>query len=652
MLHHHPLRTDHAKAFAAGEQASVAVSSALVLPALLGIAGLAIEYGDALVTRAETQRVADLAAHAGIVAYGRSADAESVTRAARNVAYLNGVSPEGTVVSFDASGAAGPVVRVTITTQRPLVLSQMVAARHSLDVTVRSAATIEQGQPACVQALDPMGSGVTLSDGTAITAADCAVASNAAVTASGGSSIVTEKLYHDSDTAPEITGGASLRTPDGGTAQIIRAATPDPFADHSAVALSQSRLAMVAAMPSAQRPIVATGQNIDFGSTPAVTQQQAAAVGCVADLSGKTWNFACPSGGVVHLGNLTIGGGLNLNFATDGPANTTFSFSGHVRNSGATMRFGPATYQMAGGFSSTGGTTTLFDAGTFQIGRASVPCDTVPGYSICNTATMTVQGPSRFELEGGVRTTDGATLTLGTGDDNSFRIGAAANGEALTVDGGAHLFLGDPTGADNKFELVGHTRTEGGSCLSIGAAANHDIAGHFDLSGGVTFGQGVYTIDGYLHLGAVAGGSVWCQDAMVSLRAIGASFVLSGKGLHSNNQNCNGYAAFCASSGYDSMRLVAPSSGPYADIAVIGPLSPTVTAGATFSGGAFGSQISGAFYVPNGPILLTGGAGASSAGEGCFQLVGASVTLEGGTSTTSDCVSGNAGGGAQVRLIE
>ncbi|PZX40691.1 putative Flp pilus-assembly TadE/G-like protein [Roseinatronobacter thiooxidans] len=184
------------------------------------------------------------------------------------------------------------------------------------------------------------------------------------------------------------------------------------------------------------------------------------------------------------------------------------------------------------------------------------------------------------------------------------------------------------------------------------AATNHDIAGHFDLSGGVTFGQGVYTIDGYLHLGAVAGGSVWCQDAMVSLRAIGVSFVLSGKGLHSNNQNCNGYAAFCASSGYDSMRLVAPSSGPYADIAVIGPLSPTVTAGATFSGGAFGSQISGAFYVPNGPILLTGGAGASSAGEGCFQLVGASVTLEGGTSTTSDCVSGNAGGGAQVRLIE
>jgi hypothetical protein len=107
----------------------------------------------------QAQRVADLAAHAGIVAYGRSADAESVPRAARNVSYLNGVSPEGTVVSFNAIGAAGPVVRVTITTQRPLVLSHMVAARHSLDVTVHSAATIEQGQPACAQALDPMGSG-------------------------------------------------------------------------------------------------------------------------------------------------------------------------------------------------------------------------------------------------------------------------------------------------------------------------------------------------------------------------------------------------------------------------------------------------------------------------------------------------------------
>ena len=118
---------------------------------------------------------------------------------------------------------------------------------------------------------------------------------------------------------------------------------------------------------------------------------------------------------MVHLGNLTIGGELSLNFATDGPADTTFSFAGHVRNSGATMRFGPATYQIAGGFSSTGGTTTLFDAGTFKNGRSSLPCDTVTGYGICNTATMTVQGPSRFELEGGICTTDGATLTLGTG---------------------------------------------------------------------------------------------------------------------------------------------------------------------------------------------------------------------------------------------
>jgi hypothetical protein len=88
---------------------------------------------------------------------------------------------------------------------------------------------------------------------------------------------------------------------------------------------------------------------------------------------------------------------------------------------------------------------------------------------------------------------------------------------------------------------------------------------------------------------------------MFSMRAIDVTFVLSGKGLHSNNQNCNCYAAFCASSGYDSMRLVAPSSSPYAKIAVIGPLSPTVTAGATFSGGAFGSQISGAFQTSCNP---------------------------------------------------
>lgn len=641
------------RAFAACEGGAVAVTGALALPALLGVAGLAIEYGDALVTRAETQRVADLAVHAAIVAHDKGGDAQAVRRAAWVVAELNGVSPDETQVSLEPDGSAGPVVRVTITTPRPLVLAQWVAASHSIDVTVRAAARLERNATACVQALDSAGTGITISGGTSITTSGCAVSSNATVTASGGARIVTETLTYDSNSAPSISGGASVVAPDGGAARIIRASAADPLAGHAGVALARARLTAAESMQAPEMPAVVSGQNIEFGWNPTLTQQQATALGCIATISGNTWTFGCPAGATVRLGDLTIGGGLNLDFGMSGTVDTTYSFSGSIKNTGMTMRFGPGMYDIARGITTGGGTTTTFAAGTFRIGRSTSWCGGSTGYSICNTATMSIDGPSVFELVGGVRNTAGATLALGSGTGNSFRFGPSTNGDALTLDGASITTLGDATGAGDRFQLVGNVVAGGGSCLSIGASTNHDMRGRLDLAGGVTFGSGLYAIDGYLHLGATAGGSVWCQGQSVSMHALSATFVISGKGVQTYNNNCNGLAAFCASSGYDSMRLVAPTTGPFAGLAVIGPLSPGVTAGASFGGGAFGSQISGAFYFPNGPITMSGGASAGGGvGEGCLQIVGASVTMGGGTASTSECVNSGASGNTSVRLIE
>lgn len=650
MFHHLQELAYPRKNFVLDEGASVAVTSALAIPALLGIAGLALEFGDALVTRAETQRVADLAVHAGVLAYARNGNTEEMELVARNVARLNGFDASATTVRLDQTSAAGPVVRVTITTPRPLLLSQLIAASHSVDVTVRSAAMLEEEAVSCIQALDAKGSGITMTGGTSITAEDCAVASNATVGLSEGASIVTRTLYYDSDTAPSITGGASVTSPDGGAASIIRAPAADPMAEHAALALAQSRLAHVAGLQPVIIPTVSSGPNIEFGWN-ANAEVQASAVGCSASRSGSTWSFACPSGATVNLGNLTIGGGLSLNFGTQGTADTTYNFSGFIRNTGEIMRFGPGTYTVARGIVTGGGTTTLFDAGTFRLGPSTASCDGATGHSICNTSTLAFGGPSTFEMAGGIRNSGGATLTLGAGVGNSFRIGKAANGAALRLEG--NTILGDATGAGNRFEVVGNIITGGGTCLSLGAAANHDIAGHLNLSGGVIFGSGVYTIDGYLHLGASQGGSVACWGESISMRALDVTLVLSGKGPLVSNQNCNGQAAFCAASGYDTMRLVAPKSGPFANLAVIGPLASGVTAGASFGGGASGSQISGAFYFPNGPILLTGGASAGSGTDGgCLQIIGATVTMDGGTATASDCNLGGATGGGRVRLIQ
>jgi len=529
----------------------------------------------------------------------------------------------------------------------------MISAEQSLDVTVRSAATLDHGQPACVQALDPDGTGVTLSGGTSITTKGCAVSSNAAVSLSGSSKVVTETLSYDSDTAPVITGGASVTAPDGGAAKILRASAPDLLADSTAVSLARSRLAMLAAMQPPAMPAVVSGPDIEFGYTVAATQKQAIAAGCTASLSGNTWAFACPSGGTVNLGNLTIGGGLGLEFALGGTPDTRYTFSGSIRNTGTTMRFGPGSYDIAGGVFAEGSSTTLFGAGTYRIGRAATSCGGAARYSICNTGTMVIGDAALIELEGGILNSSSLSLAPGTGQGNSFRIGPASNGDAMTLGGGSTTIFGDAIGTGRTFDVVGNIVTGASSCLSIGAAANHDIAGHLDLKGGVVFGSGLYTIDGYLHLGASGGGSTWCDGANISMKALGVTFILSGKGLVGSNQNCKGQSAFCASSGYDSMQIVPPSSGPFANIAVLGPLSPGVSAGAAFEGGAYGGQISGAFYFPNGPISLSGGASASGAAAGCLQMVGATVTLSGGTSIASECVmAAGSTGMAHVRMVE
>lgn len=649
MFHPQPTAAGLATRFARDSRASVAISSALALPVLLGVAGLAIEFGDALVTRAETQRIADLAAHAGILAYDQSADLANATQTVRNIASLNGVAPDGVVVQLDIASGAGPELRVTLTTPRPLILSRLIAGRSVLNVTAHATATLDQEEPACILALDPDGPGIIMDGSASITAEDCALASNATVTLRGGSRIVTETLSYDSDTAPQISGGATLVAPDGGNSRFVRAASPDPLADRAAIALARTRLEQVATLQPVAQAAVAPGPDIEFGWSSGTTEQQAEAIGCTASLSKRVWSLDCPSGGTIELGSVTIGGGLSLDFATAGSPDTNYVFSGSIRNTGNAMRFGPGSYHVAGGIRTEGASTTLFQGGSITLGRSASACDGAQGYSICNMATLQISGPIALALQGGIRNTGGASLTLGTGGANSFRIGPANNGDALTLDGGSITTLADANGPDAVFEIVGNIRSGGGSCLSVGAAPNHDIAGHLNLSGGVTFGSGTYTIDGFLHVGAVFGGSVRCQGQNVSLNAMDATFVLSGKGAPNQNQNCHGAAAFCAGSGYRSMQLTAPGAGPFANLSVIGPLSPSIPAGASFGGGAGGSRISGAFYFPNGPITLAGGA---SAGGDCLQIIGASVSMSGGTTTATECVSQGASGRSRVRLIE
>ena len=379
--------------------------------------------------------------------------------------------------------------------------------------------------------------------------------------------------------------------------------------------------------------------------------------GCSASWasSTNTWTLTCTGYSSYNFGNITIGGGIKLNFNTGGPASTVYNFSGRINNTGTSMTFGPGTYNIANGLTTGGGTTTTFGAGTFNIAKSNVSCNGAY-YSICHTGTtLTFGGPSTFVLPGGFWNNGGSTLTFGSGNTNSYKIGPSSAGNAVNLGGGSKTYMYDALGSTSVFEVKGHINGGGGgSCFMVPAAAQHDIDGNFIASGAMVLGAGVYTVNGYFSLGANGGGSAACPTDTVSVKAIGVTLVLSGKNVP-NGGSCNGYS-FCVAAGYSGIQLEAPQTGATAKLAVIGPTTAGVTAGATFAEGGSNAQISGAFYFPKGPITMSGGSstfGSKTDATKCLQLIGSRITLSGGTAAASECIAASgATGSDKVSLVQ
>lgn len=621
------------------EGGGVAVIAGLALPVLLGFTGLALEYGQMLVVRAEAQRTADFASHAGAVAYAQTGDTAIMVDTATSVALLNGFRAAEISVVLDSSvpTAAGAAVRATITTPKQLYLPSLVGGDTSVDVTASAVAGALGGELACVQAIDPNGSGITMSGGTTLRADTCAVASNARVEARCGTSIVTTSLSYDAASAPNTGSCNTIRTPEGAAAPITRQSTPDPLQDVEAVNLARARMAATASLLPPDDVIVDSAPDIDFGNNRhQSTISQAEAMGCTAsfDSSGRIWTFLCPGLSTVNIGNLTLGGGLTLRFNPGGAQTTTYNFSGAIDNGGSKMTFAGGTYNVANGIITGGGSETEFGAGVYRIGRSDQRCNG-DRYSICNTSELTFEGPSTFVLPGGVRNSGGATLILGTGNGNSFRIGPSSAGDAISTGGGSETIMGDAQGG--LFEIAGWIDGgTGGSCLVLPAADVHEIRGSVIASGAVRFGAGLYVIDGYMHLGGNGGGQASCGGETISIKAENTTFLISANGSEPRGGRCRG-EAFCLTSGYRNVHFSAPQSGPFTDMAFIGPLDSWRTQGALFAGGAGDGTVSGAFYFPNGPITMSGGASASGGQSACLQLIGAEITMSGGTSMVSKC---------------
>lgn len=681
---------------------AIGVLGALVLVSVIGVSALALEYGHALLERSENQRVADLAAYGGALVYNSSGDSSADAQsAATNIAALNGLSGSGATVTpsvvSSPTGDGNSAVEVAVTTNVPLVLARVLTSNTTIPVTATAYAEIDANAPACIIALSStpatctsgVSGGVTLCGGATLSAPNCAVASNSTVTAHAASNTVTTSVvdYHSS-TAPSPT--AAFVKSGGGTPPFDKVATPDPLAGNSAVAAATGRFTPPfppVAAPSAPS-VSSTGGTVTFNSSSRSGTLPSA---CSTTSTRSPWAIGCSAG---QLGNISLGGGVTLTLTLSGTGPFTFgtitvgggsSFAMSNTTAGATYNFagtintgssnglafnlgGGDTYNLAAGVIAQGTAPISFTSGAFNIGTTSTsPCPAA-GYSICvsGSARITIAGPSTFALAGGIyQDASGMpstpALSLGYGAmANSFNIGVSSDGYSLDEANGATLF-GDATGNGDIFQMAGNLTTTGGTCVAIGAAAEHDIDGSIAAAGGVVLGSGVYTVNGYVALGNSGGGDVSncpTSGTTTGLSGLGVSLVVSG----ASTVTCGSTtSAFCLGAGYSTVNLTAPTStsalgSSMAGLAVIGPQSSTNTSAATFTSGATNTRISGAFYFPHGQIYMSGGATLQDTVDSgaCLELIGTQVTMTAGSALGSTCVGlgGGSAGGTTVSLVQ
>jgi Flp pilus assembly protein TadG len=611
------------------QHGGIMMIAAISFTVLIGMAALAVDLGAGYLTKLADQHVADSAAFAGALAYNTSGSTTTMNSAVGNLMTLNGLAANTATAGVVSSpnGDGNSAVQVIVATNAPQYLAEVFRGGSTMAVSATSYAEIKVTPPACIIALQTGSTGLTLSGGTTVTASTCTVASNATVSVPCGTKIITKALDYDSAAVPSQP--CSGITPPSGTASvnIVKTLTSDPLASNAAVTAAFTHLGSITSQTGPSGPTVTSGTTLVFGyGTP--TPSQLLTIGCTGNFSSPVWTVTCPAGGTYNFGGISLGGGITLNFAVGagGSSTNTYNFSGAIDISGSGATFGPGTYNVAGGIINGGGATTTFNAGTYNIGSGTVSCSG-SYYSICNTGSSMTFGAGSYTIAGGIYNGGSAPLSIGAGSTaNSFNIGAGSAGYAINASSSGATTFGDM--GSGTFKTVGTISSAGGSTLVLSAAPAHDLKGAFTLAGSATLGAGTYTVAGNFSLGQSGGGG--------SVTGNSVSIITSG--------------TFTVAAGYNNVTLNGPSSGTLQFLVV----ASNGTGGASFSEGASGNSLSGAFYFPGAPISLSGAGNVGNGTGQCLELIGSTVTLSGGSALASTCVglAGGGSGGAKVVLVQ
>lgn len=185
------------------KRGNILAIAAMVMPLVVGAAGLATDTIQWTLWKRQLQRTADSAAIAGV--YDRSANGNATTYTTAAIdhdiavnRHMNAVSSSfaSPVVTFPAdSGVMTNQVQVVLTVQQRLPFSSIFIPTPPTIIATARAASIPAGGDACMEALETSAvTGITFSGNTGIDMPDCDLFSNSAgtnVSVAKGSASVT-----------------------------------------------------------------------------------------------------------------------------------------------------------------------------------------------------------------------------------------------------------------------------------------------------------------------------------------------------------------------------------------------------------------------------------------------------------------------------
>jgi Flp pilus assembly protein TadG len=259
-----------------------------------------------------------------------------------------------------------------------------------------------------------------------------------------------------------------------------------------------------------------------------------------------------------------------------------------------------------------------------------------------NTTGVTFSGNSTVDLGCGVATNasgSSAVVAAGSADVTASPIAAVGNvppssnyaiGTTLVPysipQRDPFAALGDPTN-DMPSPCAGQLTVNSNQNRTISPGCYAGIT----VRGTLTMNPGTYYIRG----------GNFETGAQSVITAHGVTIILTGYGSAIGQVNMNGGA---------DIEMSAPTSGVYKGILFYKDRDAPSSYDDVFNGGAAGSFL-GAIYMPSQSVTLNGN---SSFTTDCLQIVSRKVTLTGNTTITNDCPVGTASDsfvGTQVRLV-